>query len=152
MIVIHLLCSLLSYVTFLIAFVTGVHFLVQERQLKRKTMGVLFHRLPALEVLDRINFLAIGIGFALLSVGMLCGLIWARVLLGHWWLGDPKEYLTVFLWLSYLVLWLVRLRSTLRGRRVALLSILGFSLVLFTFVGASWLAPSMHPYLNVVTG
>ena len=147
MLLVHTLCSLLSYAAFLVAFLAGVLFLIQERQLKRKTLGVLFHRLPSLGSLDQINFLAIGIGFALLTIGLALGLVGEHVLLGHWWSGDPKEYLTVGLWGLYLGLWLIRLRATLRGRRVALLSVLGFSLVLFTFLGASWLMPSWHPYL-----
>ena len=147
MVLVHMICSLLSYGAFLVAFLSGFLFLIQERQLKRKTMGLLFHRLPSLEMLDRLNFMAIGIGFALLSIGVACGLLEARVRFGHWWLGDSKESLTLLLWLSYLLLWVVRLRATLRGRRVALLSILGFSFVLFTFIGASWVMPSWHPYV-----
>ena len=75
MVLIHMICSFLSYGAFLIAFLSGSLFLIQERQLKRKTIGVLFHRLPSLDVLDRVNFLAIGIGFALLSIGVGCGFI-----------------------------------------------------------------------------
>lgn len=137
MVTIHLICSLLSYAAFLIAFVAGALFLVQERQVKRKHLGLLFHRLPSLHTLDRANFLSVGIGFALLSVGLACGVFGTKAWYGRWWSWDPKECLTVVLWSAYLVLWLVRLRSTLRGRRVALLSILGFALVLFTFLGVT---------------
>jgi ABC-type transport system involved in cytochrome c biogenesis permease subunit len=120
---------------------------MQERQLKRKQMGRLFRWLPSLEALDRVNFLSIGIGFGLLSVGVVFGLLGTKALLGRWWVGDAKGYLTIGMWMGYLLLWLVRLRSTLRGRRVALLSVLGFSFVLFTFVGATYLLRSWHPYL-----
>lgn len=147
MVIAHTVCSLLSYVAFLVGFVAGVFFLVQERQLKRKHMGLLFRRLPALGTLDRWNFLAIGIGFALLSLGLLFGVWGSRALLGTWWRWDPKELLTALLWLSYFMLWLVRLRATLRGRKVALLSILGFSLALFTFLGVSRWLPTWHAYL-----
>ncbi len=143
----HVVCSLLSYAAFLLACISGALFLVQERQLKHKHMGLLFHRLPALDTLDRMNFLAVGIGFGLLSLGVACGLLGTRLLRGQWWLGDSKEYVTLIVWLSYCALWLIRLRSTLRGRRMALLSVMGFSLVLFTFLGASYLLPSGHPYL-----
>ena len=142
---VHMTCSLLSYVAFLAAFVSGMLFLVQERQLKRKTMGVLFHRLPSLEALDRVNFLAISAGFGLLTVGVVFGLVGADLLLGRWWTGAPKTSATLVLWGLYLGLWLVRLRATLRGRRVALLSILGFGLVFFTFIGVGRFSP--HPYL-----
>ena len=97
--------------------------------------------------LDRFNFLAIGIGFALLNVGTIGGMIGVGVWFGRWWTGDPTEYVTALLWVSYLALWLTRLRATLRGRRVALLSILGFSLAVFTLVGISGLLPSWHPDL-----
>ena len=145
MVWIHVLCSLLSYGAFLVAFVSGILFLIQERQLKRKTMGVLFHWLPSLGTLDRLNFRAISFGFALLSFGLLFGLVQVRVAFGRWWIADPKQYLAGAVWCSYLVLWLMRLRSTLRGRRVAFLSILGFSLVLFTFLEASHIARFAHP-------
>ena len=147
MVIVHTVCSLLSYAAFLIAFLSGIFFLIQERQLKRKHMGLLFHRLPSLGTLDRVNFAAISVGFGLLSLGVACGFVGARVLFGRWWRDDPKEYLTVALWISYLGLWIVRFRATLRGRRVALLSVVGFSLVLFTLMGAGWLLHSLHPYL-----
>ena len=149
MTLIHVTATLLSYLAFLGAFLTGVLFLIQERQLKRKTMGLLFHRLPSLDTLDRFNFLAIGIGFGLLTVGTIGGMISVSVRFGRWWTGDPAEYVTVLLWVSYLVLWLTRLRATLRGRRVALLSILGFSLAVFTLVGISRVLPSWHSFGGV---
>jgi ABC-type uncharacterized transport system permease subunit len=142
----HTLCSLLSYAAFLVAFVSGVLFLIQDGQLKHKHMGLLFHRLPPLAMLDRINFVAIGAGFALLSAGVVLGMLGSWIRGGAWWRGDMQEVLVVALWLSYLVLWLVRLRATLRGRRVALLSILGFSLAMFTFIGISRWMP-FHAYL-----
>ncbi len=147
MVLVHMISSLLSYLAFLVAFVSGLLFLIQERQLKHKRMGFWFHRLPSLDALDRMNFAAIGIGFGLLSLGAAFGLCEVRILLGRWWVGDPKQTLTAVLWLSYLMLWFMRLRSTLRGRRVALLSVLGFTLVLFTLLGASHLVRSAHPPL-----
>lgn len=147
MILLHLLCAWLSYAAFLTAFVAGGLFLIQEHQLKRKQMGFWFHRLPSLESLDRLNFQAIGIGWALLTVGIVLGLGEARGRMGQWWNGDSKEVLTVALWVTYVLLWLVRLRSTLRGRRVALLSVLGFVLVVVSLVGAGRLIPSWHPYV-----
>ena len=150
MITLHTWCSLMSYAAFLVAFIAGLLFLIQERQLKRKTMGLLFRRLPSLERLDRANFLAISAGFGLLTVGATSGFIEAALLRGRWWTGDPKEYLTVLLWGGYLTLWVLRRRATLRGRRVALLSVAGFTLVLLTFWGAGRIVPSMHPFINHV--
>jgi ABC-type uncharacterized transport system permease subunit len=148
MIALHTWCSCLSYAAFLIAFITGALFLIQERQLKRKHMGLLFHRLPPLETLDRLNFAAISIGFGLLTIGATSGFIQAAKLRGTWWTGDPKEFGTVCLWLAYLALWVLRRRAMLRGRRVALFSVAGFTLVLLTFLGAGRLVPSLHPFIH----
>jgi len=147
MIAAHTICTLLSYGAFLVAFVSGALFLVQERQLKRKTLGVLFHRLPPLEWLDRVNFLAIGIGFGLLTLGLGFGFLGIRTWFGQWWIGDPKVTATLLLWGGYLGLGILRARATVRGHRVALLSMLGFSLVLFTALGVSWWLGSHHPYV-----
>lgn len=147
MVRLHMTCAFLSYGAFLVACVSAVLFLIQERQLKRKTLGALFHRLPSLGALDRVNFIAISAGFALLSLGLALGMVGVRVWMGRWWTGDPKEYLTLMLWALYLALWLLRLRSTLRGRRVALLSVLGFGLIVLAMLGASRLVPSWHPAL-----
>lgn len=147
MVLVHTVSSLLSYAAFLVAFIAGILFLVQERQLKRKTMGALFHRLPSLDVLDRVNFASLGIGLGLLTVGVVFGFLKVEAVFGRWWTGDPKEVLTVGLWAAYIGLWVTRSRATLRGRRVAVLSIVGFCLVLFTLLGAGYLVPSLHPYL-----
>jgi ABC-type transport system involved in cytochrome c biogenesis permease subunit len=148
MIALHTWCSLLSYAAFLAAFVTGALFLILERQLKRKRMGMLFHRLPSLGALDRLNFLAISVGFGLLTIGATSGFVQAALVRGDWWTGDPKEYLTVSLWAGYLALWALRRRAVLRGHRVALLSVAGFTLVLLTFLGAGRLVPSLHPFIH----
>ena len=147
MIAAHTLCTLLSYVAFLVAFIAGGLFLVQERQLKRKTLGVLFHRLPPLERLDRINFIAIAAGFVLLTLGLGFGFLGIHVWFGRWWIGDPKLTATVVLWICYLGLWALRVRATVRGHRVALWSMLGFTLVVFTGLAASWWLGSHHPYV-----
>lgn len=144
MVTLHWVCSLLSYLAFLAGSIAGALFLIQERQLKQKHMGVLFHRLPALGTLDRWNFLAIGIGFALLTMGLAFGVVGSKLMLGRWWHWGSTELLTFTLWAAYLVLWLVRMRDTLRGRKVALLSMLGFTFALFTWAAVSRWLPTWH--------
>lgn len=143
----HIVCMLLSYAAFLAASVSGGLFLLQERQLKRKTMGWLFHQLPALGTVDRVNAVAIGLGTALLTLGTLSGFWGTERVLGRWWTGDPKEILTVSLWGAYVLLWLVRITARWRGHQGAVWSILGFSLVLLTLLGTGWLLSSGHPYV-----
>ena len=147
MILLHTLCSLSSYLAFLVAFLTGMLFLIQERQLKRKTLGVLFHRLPSLDALDRLNFTSIGAGFGLLTLGMVFALTRLDDARRAGWTWEARDVFTLGLWAAYCALWVIRLRATLRGRRVALLSMLGFVLVLSTLLGISHVMRSWHRYL-----
>lgn len=139
----HMVCALLSYVAFLVAFISGLLFLIQERQIKRKTLGALFHRLPSLETIDRVNFMAITAGFVLLSLGTALGFAAMKAAVGRWWINDPKQHLTVALWAAYALLWWLRSKAALRGHRVALLSIIGFGLTLFSFFGVHHVASTL---------
>jgi ABC-type transport system involved in cytochrome c biogenesis permease subunit len=139
----HLTCSYLSYAAFLVTFITGLLFLIQERQIKRKRLGALFHRLPPLETMDRINFAAITAGFLLLTLGTLAGFVAVKSRVGRWWINDPKQHLTVVLWLAYALLWWLRSRAALRGHWVALLSIAGFLLALISLLGVHHVASTL---------
>ncbi|MBI4355855.1 MAG: cytochrome c biogenesis protein CcsA [Candidatus Omnitrophica bacterium] len=147
MLQLHIALSIFSYGAFLIAFVSGILFLVLERQLKHKQLGRLFRWLPPLSLLDRLNYLSITIGFGAFSIGLVLGTILAVQSLGAHWLSDGKVWLSMVTWVAYAVLWSIRVSSSLRGRKVAILSILGFSLVLWTLFGGRYVLPTWHAYL-----
>ncbi|OAG26885.1 cytochrome C assembly family protein, partial [Thermodesulfatator autotrophicus] len=75
---IHAVISILSYGFFILAAASGVFYLIQERQIKKKKLGGWFKRLPSLDTLDRVNELSIKIGFPLLTVGIITGAAWAE--------------------------------------------------------------------------
>ena len=143
----HILCATGSYIAFLTGFAAALMYIAQERELKAKRMGRLFHWLPSLETLDRVNFIAIATGFVLYSAGLLLGLAAERSAFGRWASGDPKEILSGLTWLAYAALLYVRLRAS-RGQRVAILSVVGFSWLVFAFFAARFLLPSWHPFVS----
>ena len=144
MIASHALILFASYGAFLVAVLTGIAFLIQESGLKRKDPEVLRRRTVPLEVLDRVNLYAVIAGFALFSLGMLEGHLLARSEWGAYFSADPKELSSLLTWAAYAVVLVLRLRVGLRGRRVVLLSVMSFLLVLFTFVGVNQLLGSRH--------
>ncbi len=145
--VIHILFALLSYIAFLLAFVSGIVYLIEERQLKKKVPNVLQDNSPSLEVLDKINYWAIAIGFTLFTIGVVVGFFLAKPIWGRTWNWDPKEVWTAATWGIYAFLLWVRATSTLRGRRMILLSILGFLFILFTFIGVNYILGGSHVYI-----
>lgn len=134
---------------FAVMFGAAVMYLLQERQIKRKRFGSLYSRLPSLETLDAINHHALVIGFPLLTLGMVTGAIYAQQALGSFWRWDPKEVWSLITWFAYAVLLHERLTVGWRGRRAAIMSILCFLLLVFTFVGISLLSSDYHSFESI---
>jgi ABC-type transport system involved in cytochrome c biogenesis permease subunit len=131
---VHAGMVLLAYGAFVIMFMAGVMYIAQEREIKRKNFGAFFHRLPSLDTCDSIGSRALGAGFIMLTVGIATGMMWSRSLDGVYWRGDPTEVIAVCTWLVYLFLVHYRLTAGWRGRRAALVSIVGFGLVVFSLM------------------
>ena len=143
---IHVPLSFLGDAMFVLAFASGVMYLLQENQLKGKNPGVFYHRLPSLEVLDSVNYRALTIGFPLLTLGIITGSIWAQYAWGSYWQWDPKETWSLITWLIYAAVLHARLTVGWRGRKAALFSIVGFAAVLFTFLGVNLVLRGLHSY------
>jgi len=101
--------------------------------------------------LVRMGYQAVRVGYALLSLSILTGAIWAQEAWGTFWSWDLKESWALITWLWY-TLWLhLRLRRGWRGKRLSFLSVVGLGLIWFTFIGVGWLARrvglvSLHVY------
>lgn len=131
---IHTTLLLFAYAAFFVAFAASVMYLLQERELKLKTFSPIFHRLPPLNTVDDIGSTAAGIGFTLLSLGIITGVIWSSSRNGRMWHNDPIEIFAVLTWVVYLAL--IHYRAQWRGRKAAWIGVLGFALVACTLVGA----------------
>jgi len=142
----HVAAALLGNATFALAFLGGILYLIQERQLKGKRFGFFYKRLPSLETLDALNYYCINIGFVLLTLGIISGSLYAQYTLGTFWQWDPKETMTLIAWLLYAGLLHERLIKGWRGRRAALLAIAGFVVLMVTFIGADFWHRSYHRF------
>ncbi len=113
-------------------------YLIQEKQLKRKKIGTLFYRLPSLEILDRLSYRCISIGFPFLTLGILTGSIWLYTIQGGYidW-KDGRQTATLLTWFLYAALLHGRLIAGWRGRRVAWMNIIGFLVIILTFLQLS---------------
>lgn len=129
---------------FALAFSAGIMYLLQERNIKKKSFGPLYLRLPSLERLDRINYVCIVIGFPLMTLGLVLGFAYAGTVWPTFWSWDPKEIFALFTWVIYAVLLHERLAVGWRGRRAAWLAIFGFSAVLVTFLGVNLFMKGHH--------
>lgn len=133
---VHVTLVIFSYAAFIVTFVSGVMYLIQEHELKAKRFGAAFQSLPALNTCDEIGYRSLSIGFVLLTLGVVTGILWNNQRDGRYWHNDPKEVLALATWFVYLFIMHYRLTAGWRGRRVALLSIAGFVFVILTWLGA----------------
>lgn len=143
---IHTIVAFCGYAAFTVAFCAGVMYLLQDRYLKKKKLGALYRRLPSLDTLDEINYRCLTIGFPLLTVAIISGAIWADSAWGAYWSWDPKETWSLITWFIYAALLHGRFTTGWRGRKAAILAIVGFCVLLFTFIGVNLWLPGLHRY------
>ena len=134
---------------FAVTFMAGIMYLVQESQIKKKRLGSLSSRLPSLETLDSINHFALICGFTFMTAGMITGAIYAQSSMGSYWRWDAKEVCSLMAWIFYAVLLHERLAVGWRGRRAALLSLIGFLVLVLAFVGANLWLSDYHSFRNM---
>lgn len=144
---IHTFLAFLGNASFAVAFGIGIMYLLQEHYLKSKRLHGLFKRLPSIQVLDEINYKLISLGFPLLTLAIITGALWAESAWGSYWRWDPKEVWSLITWFIYALVLHVRLTAGWRGRKAAILSIIGFSVILFTFFGVNLLLKSLHSFV-----
>ena len=88
------------------------------------------------------------VGMPFLTIMLITGAVWAEYAWGTFWSWDPKETFALVTWLVYALYLHIRLMRGWRGKRTAILSVIGFLTVIFTFFGVSYLLPGLHSYLS----
>ncbi len=136
----HIILIFLGQALFTVAFIAGVIYLFQEKSIKAKHMGSFLKKLPSLTTLDNINHICLIIGFPLLTVGLALGFLYANEIWADQWKWGQRETWSLVTWFLYTVLIHGRLTSRWRGRKAAIGAILGFIIILFTFL-ISYIAP-----------
>ncbi|MBN1571803.1 MAG: c-type cytochrome biogenesis protein CcsB [Deltaproteobacteria bacterium] len=136
---IHVLTCFMAYAAFAFSFVAAVLYLVK----KEGKEGVL----PPPEALDDLVYRGIMAGMPLLTLGIITGSAWAHYAWGSYWSWDPKETWSLITWIVYAIFLHLRLMGRWRGTRSAVLSIVGFFTVIFTFLGVNYILSGLHSYL-----
>lgn len=143
---VHVAAIILSFGVLALAFCSSLAYLLQDFLLHGKRMINFSKRLPPLDTLDFLTNRLVTLGFILLSIGIFFGSVWAQRQWGKWWSWDPKVVSVLITWLIYAVYIYSRTLSGWKGRRSVLLIILGFVLIVVTFLGTNYL-PGKHRFV-----
>jgi len=128
---VHIVLVLLGMAALLLAMGGSVLYLFQERELKAKKPRKFYYRLPALGTLDELISRAMGLGFVLMTLGVIAASTWAFIELGTGWISRPSIDISFFTWGVYLALVFLRTTAGWRGRKAAIMTVavLGFSAI-----------------------
>ena len=110
------------------------------------TMTLSPERLSLADTLDNISYRIIGLGFPLLTIGIIAGGVWANEAWGSYWSWDPKETWSFILWLVFAAYLHSRITKGWQGRRPAILASIGFVVVWVCYLGVNLLGKGLHSY------
>jgi cytochrome c-type biogenesis protein CcsB len=140
----HVLTCFMGYAAFTVAFALGIMFLIKSRA--TESPSVFIRLMPSESQMDELMYSSAALGFIFLTLGIVTGAVWAHYAWGSYWSWDPKETWSLITWLAYAVMLHTRLVRGWRGKRMAIMAIVGFGCVLFTYLGVN-LLPSLHSYM-----
>ena len=103
-------------------------------------------RLSLADTLDNISYRIIGLGFPLLTIGIIAGGVWANEAWGSYWSWDPKETWALITWLVFAAYLHSRITKGWQGRRPAILAAVGFVVVWVCYLGVNLLGKGLHSY------
>jgi len=151
---VHVASLLFAYASFALACVIGITYVLLFKEIKAKTLGFFYTRLPSLDSLDAMNRRTVAVGWVFLTVGVAVGTIWAAQVRGGpvsdprlqaMSLADPKILGALLIWGLYTFALYAR-RLGWGGKRFAYLSAVGFVLILFNFVPIGYFLTRSHNF------
>ena len=134
----HVFSAVIAYGAFTIGFLSSLLYLIQKNDR--------IAALPPQNKLEEISYHSVIIGFPFMTLVIVLGAIWADIAWGVFWNWDPKETASLVTWLLYAGYLHTRLMRKWRGKKSAILLIVGFAAVIFTFFG-NYLFDGLHSYV-----
>nr|YP_010473302.1 cytochrome c heme attachment protein [Eriocaulon nepalense]UVH66920.1 cytochrome c heme attachment protein [Eriocaulon nepalense] len=153
----HVSMMLLSYATLLCGSLLSVAFLVIQFRKKLQISSEVFkqisvssllnyHKYQITERLDYWSYRFISLGFVFLTIGILCGAVWANEAWGSYWNWDPKETWAFITWATFAIYLHTRKNKNWKGINSALVAFIGFIIIWICYFGINLLEIGLHSY------
>ena len=140
----HVSVTLIGEAFFAVGFITSILYLVAD---SREKKGTAKESSLSAEKLDSVSYRCIAVGFPLFTLGgLVFGMVWAYKAWGTYWSWDPKETWSLITWFVFALYLHTRIVMGWKGRRSALIAIIGFLAALFTYFGVNYLLAGLHSY------
>lgn len=142
----HVISALLGYSGITISAVYGLLYWMLYKEIKLNKFGLIFKRLPSLEILEDLSYYSAVIGFILLTIAIIIGIIWLPSAFPNFTYFDPKLVGTGLIWIIYGAGIISRLLGKLPGKKVIVFSIIGFIIAISSTIFTNFLAKSFHSF------
>lgn len=142
----HVTSALLGYAAITISAVYGFLYLMLYHDIKSTHFGVIYKRLPNLEVLERMSFVGILFGFLMLTIAIVVGYIWLPRAFVSFSYTDPKLIGTLAIWLIYAAGLMAKKLVGWQGRRIIVLAMFGFALAMFSMTIVNVFFSEFHKF------
>ena len=152
--VIHIVAACIAAAALNVGAIASIMYLIATNaQAKAQRTGVpvkgLVAKLPPLESMDTLAYRAHAIGFPIWTFTIAAGSVWADYAWGRFWGWDPKETWSLVTWVVYAAYLHARSTAGWRGRRAALIAIVGAACFWFNFVGVNLIFNGLHSYAGI---
>ena len=143
---IHVLSMLIAYAGYALSFMAGIMYIILFHEIQSRHLGYYYSRLPSLRFLDLFSIRTVSIGFLFMTLGILLGAynslhVWKTI-----WPRDPKMTAVVINWAVYLFLLIGRKYLNWEGHKTSYVSIVGFILILVSFIIISSMVSEVHSF------
>ena len=164
----HVTIMMISYATLMIGSLLSILFLIisqtklyyQQKEYSIKGSGFYnlnenslilnrdksSNKITLLDSIDNLSYRTIGLGFPLLTIGIIAGSVWANEAWGSYWSWDPKETWALITWLIFASYLHSRLTKSWSGKKPAIIASLGFFIVWICYLGVNFLGKGLHTY------
>ncbi len=150
--VIHVAAAVISGGAFTVGAAATALYLVADRAERRpgaRYSLAVAARLPDAASLDTLAYRVNAFVFPLWTFAVIAGAVWAEDAWGRYWGWDPKETWAFITWLVYAAYLHARATAGWRGRRAAVIGLVGFVCFLINFFGVNLFAGGLHSYAGV---
>jgi ABC-type uncharacterized transport system permease subunit len=144
----HVVSALLGYSGFTLSAVYGALFILLYKKIKLNKFDRIFEKMPSLERLEKLSFYSVNIGFALLTVSIIIGVVWLPIAFENYSYTDPKLIIVGIVWLLYLSGIILKVVRHWYGKKVVYFSLIGFVLAMLAMVISSLIPSSFHTFTN----
>jgi len=146
---IHIFAAVAAAAAFNIGGIAALIYLWRSRAEAKGSVRGYLARIPSADALDRISYRFHAFAFPLWTFTIAAGAIWAQYAWGRFWGWDPKETWSLVTWIIYAGYLHARATVGWKGRRAAIVALIGLASFWFNFVGINLLTSGLHSYAGI---